>query len=60
MEILTDTKGDMSTVQEAGPKADTSVFDTLFRQTEKNKELAACDRQAQELVEQILDMVEAG
>lgn len=60
MEISTDIRRDMSTVQETRPKPDTSAFDTLFRQTDKNEELAACDRQAQELIDQILDMAENG
>ena len=47
-------------VQETRPKPDTSALDTLFRQTNKNEELAACDRQAQELIDQILDMAEDG
>lgn len=60
MEINTDVRRVMSTVQETRPKPDTSALDTLFRQTNKNEELAACDRQAQELIDQILDMAEDG
>lgn len=60
MEISTDVRRDMSTIQETRPKPDTSSFDTLFRKTDKNEGLAACDRQAQELIVQILDMVENG
>ena len=60
MEISTDVRRDMSTIRETRPKPDTSSFDTLFIQTDKNEELAACDRQAQELIDQILDMVENG
>lgn len=60
MEINTAGKSDMAMVQETRPKPDTSALDTLFRQTNKNEELAACDRQAQELIDQILDMAEDG
>jgi hypothetical protein len=60
MEIITDIKREMSTVQETRPKPNTSILDTLFSQTDKNEELAACDRQAQELVDQIFDRLEDG
>lgn len=60
MEINTDVRRDLSAVRETEPKTVISAHNSLFRQTDKNKALAACDRQAQELVEQILDMAEAG
>lgn len=60
MDINTDVRRDISTVQETRPKPDNSAFDTLFRQTDKNEELAACDRHAQELINQVLDVVVNG
>ena len=60
MVINTDVRRDISTVQVTRPKPDTSTPDTLFSRTDKNEELAAYDRQAQELIDQILDLLEDG
>ena len=60
MEINTDVRRVMSTVQETRPKPDTSALDTLFRQTNKNEELAAHDQLAQDLIEKLLDLFEDG
>jgi len=60
MEINTDVRRDISTVQETRPKPGIIALDRLFRLSDKKEQLATCDRQAQELIDQILDMAENG
>ena len=60
MEILTDTNRDLSKVRVASPEIKNRALDALLCQPEVNTELTAQDRQAQELIEQLLDLFEDG
>ena len=60
MEVKSYTRRDISKVLEVVSMPDKRANDGMLRQVEKKKRLAECDRQAQKLVEKILDIFAGG